>query len=146
MPKIERSALLHHNRVDLYELINDVERYPEYMNGCTKVELISKSDAILEATLYLSKAGISQHFTTRNTLNPPESMSMELVDGPFKRFKGLWTFKALGDDACKVVLELDFEISNSLLGRAASKLFEYTANDMLDALVRRADQMLAKGN
>jgi len=142
MPKIERSALLAHPAKSLYELINDVESYPQYMGGCKQVDLISRSDTHLEARLHLSRAGISQQFTTRNELTPYSSMKMVLVDGPFSHFSGEWRFTALTEEACKVELVLDFAMANSLIGKAAGKLFEYTANEMLDSLVKRAKQVL----
>lgn len=142
MPSIHRSVLLPYPSDRLFDLVNDVASYPEYLSGCTGVDVIESSSTQLEAKLHLSKAGIKQSFTTRNELNRPNSMTMQLVDGPFTNFDGYWEFKALSEDATKISLTLNFELSNSLLSLAAGKLFEMTANDLLDAIVRRAHQQL----
>jgi ribosome-associated toxin RatA of RatAB toxin-antitoxin module len=144
MPKIERSALLPYAADDLFELVNQVEDYPQYMSGCVGVDVLSRSDDHLEARLHLSKAGVKQSFTTRNQLTKPTKMVMTLVDGPFKQFSGEWTFVPLGESASKVNLNLEFEMNSGILQAAASKLFEYTANEMLDALVKRANERLKK--
>ena len=142
MPTINRSALLPYSSDSLFDLVNDVASYPEYLSGCQHVEVIESTDEQLEARLYLSKAGIKQSFTTRNTLERPNTMVLHLVDGPFKQFEGRWDFKSLAPDATKISLSLSFELSSGLLSMAAGKLFEMTANDLLDAIVRRAHQTL----
>jgi ribosome-associated toxin RatA of RatAB toxin-antitoxin module len=144
MPKIVRSALLPYAADDLFELVNQVEDYPQYMSGCVGVDVLSRSDDHLEARLHLSKAGVKHSFTTRNTLTKPTKMVMTLVDGPFKQFSGEWNFVTLGESASKVNLHLEFEMNSGLLQAAAAKLFEYTANEMLDALVKRANERLKK--
>jgi len=142
MPSINRSVLLPYSAEALFDLVNDVASYPEYLSGCQRVDVLSSTDEQLEATLYLSKAGMKHSFTTCNELDRPKAMTMNLVDGPFRCFEGRWEFKALAADATKISLTLNFELSSTILSMAAGKLFEMTANDLLDAIVRRAHQQL----
>ena len=125
----------------MFELINDIEAYPQFMDGCTGAKILARGDDWLEARLELSKAGVSQSFVTRNQLQPPHSMTMDLVDGPFKYLRGVWRFTALGEQACKVSFELEFELQNRLLGLAVGKLFESVSNKQVDALCARARQI-----
>ncbi|SMF00473.1 Ribosome association toxin PasT (RatA) of the RatAB toxin-antitoxin module [Alteromonadaceae bacterium Bs31] len=139
--RIERSALVSHSTEQMFQLVNDFESYPEYLPGCVGAELLVREDDWLEARLHLAKAGIRQSFVTHNTLRPPESMHIRLVEGPFKSFAGEWCFKALSDQACKVNFWLEFEFSNKLVALAAGKLFEQVASEQVSALCKRADQI-----
>ena len=93
------------------------------------------------ARLELSKAGVKQSFVTRNTNTPPNTISLVLEDGPFDSLGGEWRFEALSDEACRVSLELTFQLRTGLIKMAASRLFETVANDMVDAMVKRANQL-----
>ncbi|MGK0442236.1 MAG: ribosome-associated toxin RatA of RatAB toxin-antitoxin module [Pseudohongiellaceae bacterium] len=135
---IERSALLPYTAEQMYCLINDVEAYPQYLDGCVGAQLISSSEFQMEARLDLAKAGLSYSFTTRNTLTPNSKVTMELVDGPFTQFKGEWQLQALSKDACKLNLQLEFELKGKIISLAAKKLFEPMANNLVDAMVKRA--------
>lgn len=143
MTEINRSALLPYSASQIYDLINAVDDYPQYMDGCVATEILQlgqDADGIdfMQARLDLSKAGLQYSLTTRNRLLPPHQVQMSLVDGPFEKFSGLWTVQALGDSACKVSLALNFKLSNRVLSKAAKVLFNPMADNLVDALVKRA--------
>lgn len=139
--RVERSALVNYSAAQMFDLINDIEAYPQFMDGCVGAKILARGDDWLEARLELSKAGVSQSFVTRNQLQSPHSMNMNLVDGPFKYLRGVWRFTPLGEQACKVSFELEFELQNRLLGMAVGKLFESVSNKQVDALCARAKQV-----
>lgn len=141
MAKIERSALVRFSCAQMFTLVNDVARYPEFMPGCVGAEVLAESGTSLTARLTLKAAGIEQSFVTCNALTPPERMDMALVEGPFKRFSGRWEFLPLGDLGCKVVFTLDFDLNNGLVAMAAGKVFEAVASQQVDCLCRRAEQL-----
>ena len=138
---IQRSALLPFSAQQMYQLINDIEAYPQYLDGCVGAEMISQSAEHMEARLDLAKAGLKYSFTTRNRLTPCESIVMELVDGPFNHFQGEWRITALNDEASKINLDLAFELKGKVLTLAAKKLFEPVANNLVDAVAKRAKQL-----
>jgi len=138
---IERSALVAYSDEEMFELVCDVERYPEFMPGCVKTELLGKGDGWMEAKLHLGKGRLNQSFTTYNRIDRPRTMELTLKEGPFKRFHGLWTFTALADRACKLELKLEFEFANKLVAMAAGKLFESVANQQVAAICQRAKQI-----
>lgn len=138
MTHIERTALVAFSAEQMFELVNDIALYPQYMEGCQGAAIISRSDTEVVARLDLYKSGIKQSFVTRNQLFPPTLMTMSLVEGPFSQLQGEWRFLPLTDSACKVSLTLDFEFSNRLLAAAAAKMFEGVANKLVDGLVARA--------
>lgn len=144
MTVIERSALLSHPAEQIFDLVADIERYPEFLDGCVGAKILERHDETVTASLRLSKAGISHSFTTCNTLQRPQSMALTLVEGPFERFQGEWIFRALGDSACKASLRLEFDMARGLAGAAVGKLFDRVALDLVDAIVRRANQQLGQ--
>ena len=142
MTVIERSALLSHSAEKIFDLVADIERYPEFLEGCVGANILERKEDTVTARLRLSKAGISHGFTTRNILQRPQCMTLTLVEGPFERFQGEWIFKSLGDSASKASLRLEFDLARGLAGAAVGKLFDRVAMDLVDAIVRRASQQL----
>ncbi|MCH1493242.1 MAG: type II toxin-antitoxin system RatA family toxin [Luminiphilus sp.] len=138
MTSIDRSALLPFSAESVFALVEDIERYPDFLQGCTRAEILHSEDDAVTARLALSRAGITQSFVTRNTSVRPEWIELQLVEGPFDRFSGRWAFRALSPEACKVGLTLDFHLKSGLMNVAAGKLFDRVAHDLVDAVVKRA--------
>lgn len=126
----------------MFELVNDIEAYPEYMDGCQQAKILKTGDGWLEARLSLGVGGITQSFVTRNLLQPPHKMTLNLVEGPFRDFSGEWRFEPEGD-LCKVSLRLEFTMQNPLLAFAANKMFERVVESQVSALCRRAREQYA---
>lgn len=141
MTSIHRSALLPFSAEQLFTLVNDVESYPQYMDGCVGASVIHSDARHMEARLDLARGGISQSFTTKNTLVPFDSIHLTLKDGPFDQFAGAWRFRALAEQACKVSLDLEFKVRGGLLSAAAAKLFDRVTGNLVDAVVRRANDI-----
>lgn len=146
MTRIDRSALVMHTAQQMYDLVNDIESYPLFMHGCQKATVISRTESEVVGELSLGVAGLNHSFTTRNTLVPGQEMQMSLVEGPFKNFGAAWHFKALGDEACKVSLKMEFDFSGGIMGFALEKLFNHSANTLVDALVIRANEVYGTAN
>jgi len=138
MVAIQRSALVNYSASQMFDLVNDIEHYPKFMQGCRSARVISRSESELVGELCLAKAGISHRFVTRNTLQSPVKIEMQLVEGNFSAFHACWTFTELTESACKVALTMEFEFKTGLVAFAAEKLFSSSANNLVDALVARA--------
>lgn len=141
MSRIERSALLPYSSRALFELVNDIEQYPQYLKGCVGAQVLERGEEDMLARLDLSRAGVRFSLTTRNRLWPYERIELTLVDGPFRALRGEWSFEALSEQSCRVSLTLEFELANRLLGAAAARALRGVATDMVDAMVRRARQV-----
>ena len=146
MDRVQRSALVMHSAQSMYDLVNDVASYPQFMDGCQASEVLEQSESQMVARLDLKKGGVKTSFMTRNRLQAPSVIEMNLEEGPFKNLKGVWSFKPLTPEACKVSLDLEFEFNNMAVGLAASKLFSTMANQLVDSLCRRADQIYGNRN
>lgn len=141
---IQCSALVPHTTEQMFALVNDIEAYPSYMSGCAGARILKRDEKSVTARLDLEKAGLRQSFTTRNTLRSPHSISMELVEGPFRKFNGLWQFKALANGGCQIEFRLEYEFANFLLGLAAGKLMAQLVNEQVDAICHRAQSLYGK--
>lgn len=139
MTQVNRSALVLHTAEQMFDLVNDVRKYPVFLPWCGSTEVVSESPEELVATLNLAKGGLKYSFTTRNRLRRPNTMDITLVEGPFSSFKGRWTFTPLSEEASKVELQMDFEFKGKLTGLAMSKVFNSVATTLVDAFVTRAD-------
>lgn len=135
---IERKALVNFSAQQMFDLVNDIEAYPSYMAGCHGAQVLERGDDWLIARLDLAKSGLHHSFTTRNTLHRPSRMSMELVNGPFKKFRGTWEFHALGESSCEVKFHLEYEFSNFLVGMAAGPVLHKLAGEQVDSVCQRA--------
>lgn len=136
--RIQRSALVSYSAEAMFDLVTDIERYPEYMDGCVGAEVLSSESSEVVARLDLKKAGIRQSFVTRNRQHYPESIELSLEEGPFKEFSGTWRFLPLGDLGSKVSLEINFVLSHRLLSKPAQTLFTSVANNLVTSLTERA--------
>ncbi len=145
MKRIERSALVMYSCQQMFDVVNDVASYPEFVPGCAGAEIISATAKDMVARLDLNKAGLKQSFVTRNELDCPHSIRLALEDGPFKMLRGEWLFQALSDSACKVIFWLEFEFSNALLTKTAGKVFEKVASEQVDTMCSRASQKYTHG-
>ena len=138
MREVKRSALIAEAPARMFQLINDVERYPEFVPGCTAARVVSRKGNEMVASLNIKRGPLNAEFTTRNLLDPDKRVLMQFVSGPFRVLEGLWTLTPLGDLGCRVELEMRFEFANRVAGALFEPLFEGTAASLVDAFVKRA--------
>ena len=122
----------------MFELVNNIDDYSQFLNWCDSSAILNQSDNQITASVEINKCGIKQTFSTLNTLTPYKSIAMELVDGPFDVLSGEWRFEALGDNAAKIHLDLQFKFKSMLIDMALSPVFKNIANSQLDSFVERA--------
>lgn len=144
MPKVTRSAVVSHAPQQMFELVNDFPRYPEFLPWCSAGRVLSSSDSEIVGELTLQKGALKHAFATRNTLHRPERIDLSLVAGPFRSLSGAWTFEALPGDACRVSLNLEFEFSSRLIALAIGGLFSQIAGNLVDAFCDRADTLYGR--
>ena len=139
--KIDRSALVMHSAEKMFDLVNDVSSYPAFLPWCSDAEVHSVDAHEMVASLELAKGAVKQRFTTKNSLTLHKEIAIELIEGPFSQLKGVWEFKALSDQACKVVLSLQFEFQGAFGKMALGSVFAQAANTLVDAFCKRANEV-----
>jgi len=139
--EITRSALVLFPATQMYQLVADVASYPEFLSWCTASRLLDSGDDWQVASLDIAIAGLRQSFTTRNQLRPGESLSMELLEGPFQQLSGEWRFEARGSAGSKIMLQLNFDFGGSLLSSAFELGFATVADRLVNDFCLRAEEV-----
>lgn len=138
MTIIERNALVPYTDAQMFELVNAIQDYPRFLPWCSASHILSRTDNTIEATLEITWSGFHKSFTTRNILYPNEKMEIELVQGPFKHLEGRWTFTPIGDEGCKVHMELEFELTGGMMDMVFQPIFNHIANSLVEKFCKRA--------
>ncbi|PZO20803.1 MAG: ubiquinone-binding protein [Burkholderiales bacterium] len=144
MKTIHKSVLLSHSAHEMFALVTDIEHYPQFLPWCDHGEVLEVMDDGMLARVGMAISGLRQSFTTRNTHETDRKVLMELVDGPFSQLDGVWEFTPLGDGsqpACKVAFTLSYGFSSATLAALVGPVFDKIAGNLMDAFVKRADQV-----
>jgi ribosome-associated toxin RatA of RatAB toxin-antitoxin module len=144
MKTVHKSVLIWYSAEEMFALVTDVARYPEFLPWCDRAEIVSRDEHGMKAEIGIAFGGIRQTFTTRNEHVPGREVRMKLVNGPFSRLDGQWKFIPLGGGdqrACKVELELNYGFDNMALGALVGPVFDKIAGSLVDAFVKRAEQV-----
>jgi len=141
MQVVERSALVTYTPAQMFALVNDVARYPDFLPWCVgvRVEVVSATERI--AALKVARGVLQTEFTTRNTLLQDAQIHMRLMHGPFRDLTGLWRFEAIGTRGARVQFRVEFEFKNRLTAAAFDAAFETLCGGIVDAFVRRAQEI-----
>ena len=144
MPTVQRSARVPHSARQMFDLVNAIEKYPEFLHWCSGARVDVRQGNTVEATLDIGLLGFQRSFRTRNTLRSPERIQIELVSGPFRRLRGEWRFTDLPGGGSDVALSLAFEVTVSPFGALFSKVFEELAGAQMQAFTERAAVIYGK--
>ena len=141
MHRVHRSVIVPYSRAQMFALVQDVAQYPKFLPWCPASHVRPQTDDVVQARVEIAYMGVRSQFTTSNAHRFPESITLTLIDGPFRELRGEWIFHALGEDACKVSLELHYRFAAGLLGRAIAPVFERVVNSLVDAFAARAQDL-----
>lgn len=140
MPSIHRQALVPYTVEQMYQLVNDIASYPQFLPHCRAAHIHWQRNDELQASIELTKGALHKSFTTRNRLRPHQRIDMQLVDGPFKYLHGAWRFQPMPHGS-QVTLDLDFEFSNTLMRLTLGPVFHSLTHHLVEAFVTRAQQI-----
>lgn len=138
MRRVDRSALVPYSPAQMFALVTDIASYPQFVPWVASAELVQRTDHEVIGRLQMEKAGVRETFTTRNTLKSPHEIVLTLVDGPFRKLEGHWTFEDLQGRGTRVGLTIEFEFANPMLSLLLSRTFEKSCAELVDAFVQRA--------
>ena len=141
MPHVQRFVYVHYSAEQMFDLVEDVESYPQFLPWCAGSRIVADHEGGVDASIEIAYKGIRSRFTTRNQHRYPEQIRLELLDGPFRSLTCHWDFLALRAGACKVQLSLDYEFAGGLLGRAIAPVFDAIASSMVDSFALRAEHL-----
>lgn len=141
MTIVKKSALVKVSAIQMFELVRDIDAYPEFLPWCKASKILKTEGDIVEAELMISKAGFNKKFSTRNRSVGKEKLILTLLDGPFSSLDGVWSFLPLREDASKISLDLEFEINGKFASLAFGAIFNQICNTMVGSFTDRAKQL-----
>ena len=139
--QVHKSVLVAHPPERMFGLVDDVASYPEFLPWCGGAAIVERGAESVEAEIRIDYRGIRQSFVTRNTLRPFERIDMNFVRGPFRSLAGNWFFIRVGDLGCRIEFKLQWEFASGVLSSLIAPVFDSIADTMVDAFVRRADEV-----
>lgn len=138
MQQILKSALVPYSAQQMFDLVNDFEKYPEFLPWCEDGRVDSRGDDEVKASLRFGRGAVSRWFTTLNRLHQPDRIDIRLVNGPFRHLEGHWSFTPLGDEGSRIEVNMEFEFANALVSMAFGPIFSEVCNTLVGAFTRRA--------
>lgn len=144
LERITRSALVPYTQQEMFDLVSDVDTYPQFLPWCSDAETLAHTDDEVRARIDFSVSGVSKSFTTRNRLVGNSAIQMQLVEGPFSQLEGSWRFVPLGDHGCKISLDLEYDFSSRMVSMVTGPVFNKIANSLVDAFRQRAVDVYGK--
>lgn len=142
--KIDRSEHVPYSSSQMFDLVNDIEAYPEFLEWCPAAKVENRFDRGLEATIDIGFKGVNKSFTTRNHLDRPHRIDMELLNGPFSHLEGAWIFSGTVGAGSEVRLVLDFQVTRSPFSRIFALLFEDLVRSQIKAFSVRARELYSE--
>ncbi|WP_312305775.1 type II toxin-antitoxin system RatA family toxin [Pulveribacter sp.] len=144
MKTVNKSVLIWYSPEEMFALVTDVARYPQFLPWCDHARVLTEHETGMTAEVGIALGGIKKSFVTRNTHESGRRVKMELVEGPFSQLDGDWQFHPVGDGsqrACKVELTLRYGFDSRTLAALVGPVFDRIAATLVDAFIKRAEQV-----
>src|SRR5476649_177953 len=138
MTLINRSMTVPYSTKQMYDLVNDIKSYPDFLPWCTQSTILSENEDEVRATLILSYGGLRKAFTTCNRLQQNKMIEIRLIDGPLSQLEGFWRFERVSKKSSNIMLDLEFEIAHKLFHLPFHAIFHQIANSLVEAFKERA--------
>lgn len=151
MPRLEKQHVVSHAAEDMFDLVCDVESYPEFVPLCSSLSVKSCKErngkTVMLADMTMAYKMLSETFTTQVLMNRPELLiDVKYIDGPFRHLDNQWRFEALDEIRCRVHFMIDYELRSKMLAMAAGTVFDMAFGRFVDAFEARADAVYGKSS
>lgn len=141
MPTHAEKRELPYKPEDLYSLVADIKKYPEFLPWCIGIRIRKQDTEVVDADMIIGFKMFREKFTTRVTLDPPNRINVEYLNGPFKYLNNHWIFNPVGENACEIDFYVDFEFRSLILQKTIGIFFNEAVQKMINAFEARADQI-----
>ena len=151
MPRFSSKRRVHHTAQQMFDLVADVERYPEFVPLCQSLRIRQRTPQadgteIIVADMTVSFKLVRESFRSRVTLDRPKlQILVEYLQGPFSHMQNRWTFRPTGENACEVEFFIDYEFRSRMLGMLMGGMFDVAFRRFAAAFEARADQVYGRG-
>ena len=141
MPTHAEKRILPYTPEKLYNLVSDVEKYPEFLPWCIALRIRGREVEMINADMIIGFKVFREKFSTRVSLNPPSRIDVEYLDGPFKYLNNHWIFNPIDGGACEIDFYVDFEFKSILLQKAIGAVFNEAVKKMINAFEAQAHKI-----
>ncbi|QIV96119.1 ribosome-associated toxin RatA of RatAB toxin-antitoxin module [Allofrancisella inopinata] len=141
MNKVNKFAVVNYSAAQMYDLVNDIKSYPQFLPMCYDVEIFEQTETQAKASLKIKSGFAKLDLATHNTMVKNQRIHLNLISGPFKTLTGDWNFEPQDENSCKVSLDMEFTFENKFVEIALGPVFRGLANKMLDAFCKRAEEV-----
>ena len=141
MPTHSEKKYLAYTPKQLFLLVSDIEKYPEFLPWCYDLKTISRTESIVEADMVIGFKLIREKFATRVKLAPYNLINVEYINGPFKYLNNSWNFSPSGKQGCMIDFFVEFEFKSILLGKVMDLIFSEAMRKMIHAFEVRAEEL-----
>lgn len=151
MSKFHTTRLVQHDSTEMFNLVADVENYPNFLPMCEALDVTSRHEedgkTFITADMTVAYKGFRETFTSNVTLDKDNRrIEVQYVDGPFKHLENYWTFTPAGDKACNVEFFIEYEFKNKLLTLALGSIFNKVFKNFSEVFEERADELYGQNN
>ena len=144
MPNHAEARFLPYTPEQIFDLVADIERYPEFLPWCVAARITQRENEVLTADMIVGFTAIREKFSSKVTLKRPDRIDVKYIKGPFKYLKNSWIFIAK-DQGCVIEFDIAFEVRSRLLRRILEPLFGEAVRRMVAAFDRRAEVVYGEG-
>ena len=141
MPMHAEKRVLPYAPEQMFYLVADVERYPEFLPWCTAVRVLERNGDVVISRMEVGFKVFSESFTTRVTLSPPRRIDVAYFEGPFKYLNNHWVFEPVAGGGCRVDFFVDFEFRSRIFGKLIGVVFNEAVQLMVSAFEKRARRL-----
>ncbi|KSV68289.1 cyclase [Sinorhizobium sp. GW3] len=146
MPHFETNHVVKHTADQMFDLVADVEQYPQFLPLCEALTVRSRKErdgkVLLLADMTIGYKAIRETFTTQVLLNKAErTIDVKYIDGPFKYLDNRWHFEPSGEGQSIVHFDIDYEFKSRILGALMGSMFDRAFRMFSDAFEKRADSI-----
>ena len=150
MPQFSTKRRVRHAAGNMFDLVAEVERYPEFVPLCSALKVRSRNTSpdgndIIVVDMTVAYKLIRETFRSKVTLEKPElQILVEYLDGPFSHMENRWAFRPDGERACEVEFYISYEFKSRVLGLLMGAMFDAAFRRFVAAFERRADEIYAR--
>ena len=145
MPTHAEKRVLPYTPEQMYDLVADIEKYPEFLPWCLAARIRKRDGNVVYADLIIGFKMIRERFTSRVTLSPPGRIDVSYTEGPFSYLNNHWIFSPTETGGCLIDFYVDFEFRSKMLQKIIGVLFNEAVRRMVAAFETRARQLYGDG-
>jgi ribosome-associated toxin RatA of RatAB toxin-antitoxin module len=139
MANVVKSVLVARPAAEMFALVDDCERYQEFLPWCSGAQVSERTPELTRARLDIDYHGLKSHISTVNRKHPPDRIDIEFLEGPFDFFHGHWRFTSLGEAGCRVEFEVEYQLASDSLAAVLRPVFGHIVETLVDRFVTRAE-------